>query len=75
MIDTHTLAFQELLKSQPKDKLTVVDFWATWCGPCKLIAPTFQTLSNEYRHVTFVKVDVDASQDIAKTYGVTAMCV
>ncbi|GAA5968169.1 hypothetical protein JCM11641_003756 [Rhodosporidiobolus odoratus] len=56
-----------------KDRLTVIDFHATWCGPCKAIAPTFEKFSQQYRNVTFVKVDVDAAQDIARAYSVSAM--
>eukprot|EP00835_Amoeboradix_gromovi_P000932 NODE_35_length_31537_cov_0.293403.p14 type:complete len:173 gc:universal NODE_35_length_31537_cov_0.293403:26794-27312(+) len=55
-----------------KGKL-IVDFTATWCGPCKAIAPTFEALSKEFTSLKFVKVDVDKSPDISKKYGVTAM--
>ncbi|GAA6037101.1 hypothetical protein JCM8097_008734 [Rhodosporidiobolus ruineniae] len=56
-----------------KDRLTVIDFHATWCGPCKAIAPKFEALANQHRNVTFCKVDVDQAQDIARAYGVSAM--
>lgn len=53
--------------------LVVVDFWATWCGPCKMIAPVLETLSIEMPEVKIVKVDVDKSQSIAMEYGVTTI--
>nr|2YOI_A Chain A, LECA THIOREDOXIN [synthetic construct]2YOI_B Chain B, LECA THIOREDOXIN [synthetic construct] len=56
------------------DKLVVVDFFATWCGPCKMIAPFFEELSEEYPDkVVFIKVDVDEVPDVAAKYGITSM--
>jgi len=55
-------------------KLIVVDFFATWCGPCKQIAPVLETLSNELKDsVLFLKVDVDENEDIAADNKVTVM--
>ncbi|KAJ3192286.1 Cytoplasmic thioredoxin isoenzyme 2 [Irineochytrium annulatum] len=53
--------------------LTVVDFNATWCGPCKAIAPRFDQLSERHPGVNFLKVDVDEQSGIAGTYSVRAM--
>eukprot|EP00743_Colponemidia_sp_Colp-15_P000282 GILK01000330.1.p1 GENE.GILK01000330.1~~GILK01000330.1.p1 ORF type:complete len:127 (+),score=22.53 GILK01000330.1:47-382(+) len=55
------------------DKLIVVDCYATWCGPCKRIAPKIIEWSNEFSDVQFCKVDVDEAGDIAELLGVTAM--
>ncbi|CAG8474284.1 3551_t:CDS:2 [Paraglomus occultum] len=63
--------FREALNT-PK-KLVVVDFFAHWCGPCKVIAPKVEGLSKTFRHVTFLKVDVDASKDIATAEKISAM--
>ncbi len=52
----------------------VVDFYATWCGPCKRLAPTLAKLAGEYAgRVTFVKVDVDKEPELASRYGVSAV--
>ncbi len=52
----------------------IVDFWADWCGPCHMLAPTFEELSDEYSgKVTFAKLDVDALPDIAAKLGVQSI--
>ncbi|KAH9282260.1 Structural maintenance of chromosomes protein 2 [Echinococcus granulosus] len=55
------------------DKLLVCDFFATWCGPCKSLAPKLDAMAKENEKVIFVKLDVDECQDVAEKYRVTAM--
>jgi len=60
-----------LLKSE--SKLVVVDFYADWCGPCKMIAPKLEELEKKHTDVTFVKVNVDENEEASEAYGVSAM--
>lgn len=62
--------FQDALKH---DGLVVVDFFATWCGPCKMIAPLLDKFSAEYTAAKFIKVDVDQFGEIAQEYEVSSM--
>merc|ERR1712146_280452 len=55
------------------DKLVVVDFTASWCGPCQRIAPVFVKLAEEMPEVVFVKVDVDENDEVAEECGISAM--
>ncbi len=55
------------------NKLTVCDFTASWCGPCKMIAPHFASLATNKPGVQFTKIDVDEQQEIAAQMGVRAM--
>ncbi|HNJ03954.1 MAG TPA: thioredoxin, partial [Leptospiraceae bacterium] len=49
------------------------DFWAEWCGPCRMVAPIVEELSSEMPQVKFAKVNVDENQRIAQTLGITAI--
>ncbi|CAI5981924.1 unnamed protein product [Closterium sp. NIES-64] len=55
------------------DRAVVVDFHAVWCGPCKMIAPSFEAFSTEFSNVVFLKVDVDVAQKVAEQCNVSAM--
>ncbi|KAG7099642.1 hypothetical protein E1B28_001468 [Marasmius oreades] len=72
---THVNSVSQLngVLSKSKDKLSVIDFHATWCGPCHAIAPVFESLSKQYNNVNFLKCDVDAAKDVAQQYRVSAM--
>ena len=62
---------QEVLEA---DTVVLVDFWAEWCGPCKMVAPVLDDLSQEYDgKIKFTKVDVDENPQTAMKYGIRSI--
>ncbi len=71
-IDVAESTFEQEVLQSPEPVL--VDFWAEWCGPCRMIAPIVEKLADEYEgRVRFAKVDVDAQPGIANRYRVRAI--
>lgn len=64
----------DMLMADNENKLIVIDFYATWCGPCKQVMPLLPQLAAKFAdNVVFVKVDVDESDDMSEEYQVSAM--
>ena len=61
---------QEVINSE---KTVLVDFYATWCGPCKMMSPILENIAEENTHVKVVKVDIDKNQDLAMQYNVMSI--
>ena len=65
---------QEFDEITAKDGLVLVDFFADWCGPCKMLAPVLEEVAAKYEgKLDIVKVNVDQSQDLAQRYGVMSI--
>ncbi len=60
----------EVLKS---DKTVLLDFWATWCGPCLMLSPVVDEIANERSDIKVGKVNVDDEQELAMTFGVSSI--
>jgi thioredoxin 1 len=57
----------------PRDGKVIIDFFATWCGPCKQIAPYYQQMAETFPGVTFLKADVDEAQGLAADFNVQVL--
>lgn len=64
---------QDSFNSLINDEIVLVDFYATWCGPCKMMNPVLEEINNTRSNIKIVKIDVDANEDIAKKYGVMSI--
>jgi len=72
----HVVKDMDDFRTQLKDaanKLVVVDFYATWCGPCKMIAPKLEDMAQQFTDVIFLKVDVDDNEEVASQYDISCM--
>ena len=71
VIDVKTADFEaEVLKS---DKTVLVDFWAVWCGPCRMLSPVVDQVAEENPDIKVCKVNVDEEQQLAIKYGVMSI--
>ena len=71
MLQLNTEKFDELIKGE---KPVVCDFFATWCGPCKMLAPVMEKMAEEYGDkAEFVKVDIDDNMELSVRYGIMSI--
>ncbi|WP_283679432.1 thioredoxin [Lentilactobacillus sp. Marseille-Q4993] len=69
-----TTITRDNLKAEVDNKITVIDFWAPWCGPCKIMDPVLEELEESYGdQIKFGKMNVDHNQDIAEEYKVMSI--
>ncbi len=69
-VTMHGSSFNEIIE---ENKLVIIDFWAEWCGPCRAYGPVFEGVSEEFPDVVFAKVDTEAEQELAGSFGIRSI--
>ena len=70
MPELNDATFDAAISAAP---LAVVDFYATWCGPCKMLAPILESVEKETEGVAFFRIDVDQAPDLARRFGIMSI--
>ena len=70
---TVDLTMETLESTIEENEIVLIDFWADWCGPCKMFAPTYEKISDEFSNVVFAKVDTEANQDLAAQFQIRSI--
>lgn len=68
LINVNEKEFKEIIDSETG--VVLVDFWAEWCGPCRIIGPILEDIADEVEGVTIIKVNVDENPDLSVKYGI-----
>ena len=72
-MSTRNLTADEFEKVITKDGIVLVDFWAAWCGPCRMFGPIFEKASEQYPEIVFAKVDTEAEQQLSGSLGISSI--
>lgn len=72
-MSTVNLTNETFEKDVLNDGIVLVDFWAAWCGPCRMFGPIFEAASEKYPEITFGKVDTEAERELAGGAGITSI--
>ena len=72
-MSTTNLTLDSFESTVTSEGITIVDFWAEWCGPCKMFGPIFEEVADSNPDVTFAKVDTEAEQQLAGSLGIMSI--
>ena len=70
---TMSLKFDDLESTLKNNEIVLIDFWADWCGPCRMFAPTFEKVSEEYPEIKFAKVNTEEERELAAAFGIQSI--
>ncbi len=70
---TREITLDNLPAAVAENDIVLLDFWAAWCGPCRMFAPVFEAASQQHPDIVFGKVDTEAQQQLAGVFGITSI--
>jgi thioredoxin 1 len=70
IVDINQANFNDIIT---KNSLVLIDFWAEWCGPCRLMHPVFDRMSKKYKQIKFARLNVDQNQNLAMQFNVQSI--
>ncbi|QTA90494.1 thioredoxin family protein [Desulfonema magnum] len=73
MATTNLTTVEELQKTIDNNDMVLIDFWADWCGPCKMFGPTYEKISEKYPDIVFAKCDTENAQSLAAAFEIQSI--
>lgn len=70
---TVNLKYDDLQSTLENNEIVLIDFWAEWCGPCRMFAPTYEKMSEKYPDIKFTKVDTEEETELAGAFGIQSI--